>query len=354
MKSINTSKFTKTLSAVIILLGLYSTININYLLFHSLAEIFSIIVASCVFIITWNTREYIENKYLLVIGIAYLFIAFIDLLHTLSYAGMNIFTDYDFYANQLWIGARYMESLTLLFAFLFMKSRKELNVSVLFLIYTLITIALILSVFILKVFPICFIEGVGLTPFKQYSEFIICLILCLCLVILKKRKNSFQDRIYGLLFASIIFTIISELAFTFYISNYGISNIVGHYFKIFSFYLIYKAIVETGIIEPTGIIFHEIDQLNIMLKQELKKNQEKNRENEELIGELSSALTKVKQLSGLLPICSNCKKIRDDKGYWNQIETYISRNSEADFSHSLCPECLAELYPDIKVDDRVE
>jgi hypothetical protein len=55
----------------------------------------------------------------------------------------------------------------------------------------------------------------------------------------------------------------------------------------------------------------------------------------------------VKALRGLLPICSYCKKIRDDKGYWKQIEVYIAANSQADFSHGLCPECGFEHYPDI-------
>jgi PAS domain S-box-containing protein len=61
---------------------------------------------------------------------------------------------------------------------------------------------------------------------------------------------------------------------------------------------------------------------------------------------LQDALAKVKTLSGLLPICANCKKIRDDKGYWNQIEAYIHDHSEADFSHSICPECAKKLYPE--------
>jgi len=73
-----------------------------------------------------------------------------------------------------------------------------------------------------------------------------------------------------------------------------------------------------------------------------KKHEE---EREKLIGELQEALAKVKQLSGLLPICASCKKIRDDKGYWNQIESYIRDHSEAEFSHGICPECAAKLYP---------
>lgn len=61
---------------------------------------------------------------------------------------------------------------------------------------------------------------------------------------------------------------------------------------------------------------------------------------------LRDALTKVKELSGLLPICAECKKIRDDKGYWTQIESYIRNHSEAEFSHGICPECLKKLYPE--------
>lgn len=72
-------------------------------------------------------------------------------------------------------------------------------------------------------------------------------------------------------------------------------------------------------------------------------------EKEKLIAELQDALKKVKSLSGLLPICSFCKKIRDDNGYWRQLEAYIRDHSEAEFSHGLCAQCAKEQYPDIKV-----
>jgi DNA-binding response OmpR family regulator len=71
---------------------------------------------------------------------------------------------------------------------------------------------------------------------------------------------------------------------------------------------------------------------------------------EQLVTELQEALARVKQLSGMLPICASCKKIRDDKGYWKQIETYIRDHSEADFSHSICPECAKGLYAEVKKD----
>ncbi len=75
-----------------------------------------------------------------------------------------------------------------------------------------------------------------------------------------------------------------------------------------------------------------------------RKRAEAEREN--LIHQLETALREVKTLSGMLPICSSCKKVRDDQGYWNQIEQYISSRSDAEFSHSLCPECVKQLYPE--------
>ena len=70
--------------------------------------------------------------------------------------------------------------------------------------------------------------------------------------------------------------------------------------------------------------------------------------------ELEEALAQVKQLSGLLPICANCKKVRDDEGYWHDVAVYIHKHSEADFSHGICPDCLQELYPEFYRGEQVD
>jgi hypothetical protein len=88
-----------------------------------------------------------------------------------------------------------------------------------------------------------------------------------------------------------------------------------------------------------------IEKAHAALQLEMVERVRTQAENESLIGELEASLAKVKRLRGLLPICSACKKIRDDKGYWNQIESYIAMHSEADFSHGICPECAERLYP---------
>jgi hypothetical protein len=79
---------------------------------------------------------------------------------------------------------------------------------------------------------------------------------------------------------------------------------------------------------------------------DLKRELEKRVETRTL--ELKKAQAEIKTLTGILPICSFCKKIRDDKGYWEQVEVYINKHSEADFSHSVCPKCMQENYPNFK------
>jgi hypothetical protein len=89
--------------------------------------------------------------------------------------------------------------------------------------------------------------------------------------------------------------------------------------------------------------------LNKLLERDIEKRKLTEKDKERLILQLQKALSEVKTLSGLIPICAQCKKVRDDKGYWNQIESYIHERSDADFSHSICPDCAKILYPDIKL-----
>jgi hypothetical protein len=98
----------------------------------------------------------------------------------------------------------------------------------------------------------------------------------------------------------------------------------------------------------------EIQRAHEEIKFEMEYRKRAEIEKDKLIVELKDALDTVKTLSGLLPICASCKNIRDDSGYWNQIETYIQEHSEAEFSHSICPDCAKKLYPDIDLDNEDE
>ena len=243
----------------VILAGLYFSDLYSFLLFHVLVEIFSVIVAFTIFILAWNTRDKIHNSSLILLGAAYLVIGAVDLLHTLSYQGMGVFKTFSAdTATQLWIAARYIESLTLAVAPLFATRKISMPRAVVF--YAAIFILVIATIFIWPVFPTCYVNGMGLTPFKKISEYVISAVLLIGLVILIHQRRHFDKAVFYMLGISILLTIGSELMFTVYISVYGISNIVGHYLKLASFWLIYKAIIETGLQEPYTLLFREVAQ----------------------------------------------------------------------------------------------
>ncbi len=309
-------------------LGLYISSLYNYLLFHSLAEIFAVVVAAGIFMITWNSRSFSDNDYILMLGIAFLFVAALDLLHALAYGGIGIFQNYDVNLPiKLWLAGRFFQSVSLLVAPYFLTHR--LNIPIMFTIYILALSAVISSVFYFHFLPDYYIVGTGLTAFKKYSEYVISLALLGALAYLRLRWELLDPRVVFFMGLSIFCTIASELVFTMYFDATDFVNLVGHFLKIIAFLFIYIAIIDTGLKYPYLLLFHD-----------LKRREE----------ELQAALNRVKQLRGMLPICASCKKIRDDKGYWQQVEVYIKDHADVDFSHGICPDCRKKLYPEISGD----
>ncbi len=200
----------------------------------------------------------LDNNYLFFVGISYLFIGALDLLHTLTFTGMNIIVSPVYYANQFWVATRLLEALTFVAGFWFLNSRKKLNADLIFLSYLVISILILLSILYWHIFPLCFIEGSGQTKFKIYAEYIIIAILFLAGYLLYNKRSQFSESVVKLLTISLIFTILSEFCFTLYISNYSLINELGHYAKLVAFFMIYKANIETGFIRPTSLIFKNL------------------------------------------------------------------------------------------------
>lgn len=239
--------------------GLYFISTRNYLLFHSVAEVFSIVIACGIFMFARSARRFIDNGYLRLLGTAYLFIGIFDSLHMLAYKGMGVFQDQGGnVAIQLWIAARFMESLSFLAASAALK-RKPKD-SILVVCYLVLTGVLLGAIFWVPVFPECYADGQGLTPFKKQSEYVICGILLVSLWQLHRNRQGFSDPVLKLLATSLVTTIVAELAFTFYVGVYDLSNLIGHLLKVISFYLIYKAIIETGLARPYDLLFTELQR----------------------------------------------------------------------------------------------
>lgn len=252
------------LSAISILL--YYLSRRNYLLFHAIVEVYSIIIAAGIFFVSWNSRKHSENQNLVFLGIAYVFIGIIDFSHVLSYKGMNIFTDYSYYANQLWICARMIESTSILIFVLLGFRKIRIPYPPVFAGFSVITILCFLSVYIWKIFPVCFIDNVGQTTFKIVSEYVICFILLISLLLIIKTKNRYDKDLFLKISLSIVFTITSEFSFTLYSDNYGITNVIGHLFKVLSFYLIYQSIIVNTLQRPFDILFSELSETRAILQ----------------------------------------------------------------------------------------
>ena len=261
--------------AILTLGGLYVISLQNYLLFHSIIELATIVIVFAIFVIVWNTRRDITDTFFLVIGISFLFIGGIDLIHMLAYKGMGVFPgNSSDLPTQLWIAARYFQSIAFFIATLLIgksltKDRKY-DAGIIFATCTAAFVLILTSIFVWQDFPPCFIEGVGLTPFKIASEYVISVIMLATIVLLVHRRRSFDPSVWKFLVAAMVFLIAGELAFTSYISVYGFMNMLGHLFKLVSVYFFYRAIVVVGITRPFDLLFRE-----------LKKNEESLRESEQ-------------------------------------------------------------------------
>lgn len=243
-------------TSLIIILNI--SISYNYLLFHTLVELFSIIVAFAVFTVTWNSRKMLDNNYLYFQGITYFFIGALDLLHTITFKGMRIIDDPIYYSNQFWVATRFLEAAALIAGFLFLRRKKKFYPDLIFLMYTVITTLITLSILKWEIFPICYVEGVGQTAFKIYSEYTIIFLLIIGIVLLFKFRKHFEDSVFRSILISMCFAILSEFCFTLYVSNYSISNAIGHCAKLVAFFFTYKAVVEKGFIKPTTLIFKNL------------------------------------------------------------------------------------------------
>ena len=238
----------------------------NYLLFHTLVELFSVIVASGIFLIAWNSRRFMDNHYFLFLGIGCFFVGMVDLFHTLSYKNMGVFPSND--ANlptQLWIAGRYLQVATFLLAHLFLKRR--LNPHLALIVFAVASSLLTLSIFA-GIFPDCFVEGVGLTTFKIVSEYVISLGLLGAIILIRRDRQRFSPDLTRLLYTALTLLIIAELSFTLYSDVFGIINKFGHFLKVVGAFFIYKALIQIGLTRPYDLLFRELKESEEALVQE--------------------------------------------------------------------------------------
>ena len=243
---------------ILILSGLFLLSQVNFLLFHVLIELFSIAIMWAIFILVWNTRNIIENYSILFLGIAFFFIGVVDTFHVISYKGMGIFPGDDPNPpTQFWILGRYLQGIAFFTAPLFWN--RQFKASLVMVIFAAITTLLIATVFG-GIFPDCFVQESGLTAFKKNSEYIISLILIAAMWQFSRLREHLEPQILKFILISLSASVLSELFFTFYISVFGVSNVVGHCLKIIAILFLYKALIRSTIKNPFNLIFRELKE----------------------------------------------------------------------------------------------
>ena len=221
----------------------------NYLIFRSLAEVFSIIIGGAIFLVVWNARSFIDDNFLIMTGTGIVFVVIMDLIHTLAYEGVNIFRNPTMNAAaQLWIAARYMQSLLFITAVLLLNHR--INKWFLLITFSSVNLLIYGSIFLWDTFPVCYIEEQGFTSFEVVSEYLIIAIILLTMGVFHSIRSKFNPKMFGLLQTSFLLSILYELCFTSYLDAFGLVDFVGHIIKIYAFYALYSAFVSEVYIEP--------------------------------------------------------------------------------------------------------
>lgn len=231
----------------------------SFLFFHVIAEFFAVFVAFLIGIIAYYTFSFTQNRYLLYLGLGYIFIGILDAVHTLSFPNMNLFDTNDINVTlSIWVLTRIFEALILLTA-LYMKDKKFSGLLI-GLFFLMITTVIILISFTAPLS--LFLKDSGLTDLKNGLEYTAIAILSLTFILNKTNYKYFHQRIYYGLQTAIIFTILAELSFTTYLIWDGSAAVLGHVLKFISFWFIYQSLIVTSLIRPLNLFTKDVTSYN--------------------------------------------------------------------------------------------
>ncbi len=233
---------------MLLAIGLIPVSVYGQLLFHTLVELFAVCIAFISFVVAWNTYPFSRNHYLMVLGIGYFWVGVLDMAHAMTFQGMPFFADHHGSLSiQLWVIARYFEAILLVIAPVFIS--KAIRRKRIFLLMALISVCL-LWLTSQEWMPDMYVKGEGLTNTKIFSEYIIMSLLVVSMLLLWRQRVKLDQRSLMLIYLSIVLTIAAELSFTLYTNLHGSMLIVGHFLKLFSFWAIYVALIESSLKEP--------------------------------------------------------------------------------------------------------
>lgn len=298
-----------TMTAVVALAAsLYLISLFNYLLFHTLIELMAIITSALFFMVALIGSELGNSRLPFLLACGFFWSAVIDLVHTLAYKGMGVFPGYT--ANlptQLWILARYLESLVILGSVIWFGRPVRHRWIPAGGIGLLAAIGI--SLVFLGLFPTAYVEGKGLTQFKITSEYVIVAILLCSAVIIWAKRALLHPWTFQWLVTAIAFTILAELSFTRYVSVYGFFNALGHIFKFIAYAAMFHVVIRNMLELPLQLV------------------------------------------DAVVPLCARCKAIRVAQDTWTTVEEFLESKSGKMVSHGLCPSCYKALLEELETSD---
>ncbi len=253
------------LTAIIalVLLGLlYGARLHSYLLFHTLAEIFFIVVCLSVFVVAWTLRQYLDDDFAAFLGLALVVVAALHVVHLVDYPGLNLISHSPDPPTQVWLGARLLLAGSFIAATFFIGRR--MRVALVLSCLVAYALLLISSIYWWHVFPATLVTGTGLTPFKKASEYVICLLFLLAIALLWRKRDQLPYQSWRLLRAALAATIVAELWFTLYHSTATWPNMVGHMFLVISALLIFRAVVDDGLARPHALAVRNLREAEAM------------------------------------------------------------------------------------------
>jgi len=240
--------------------GLYFVSLYNYTLFKALIELTSIIFGVSAFIITTGATYLTKNGFMLVIAAGIFTSSVLDFLYILSFKGIEIFKGFGTdLPSQLWIGARFIQVAAILAAVFIIKlTLSKKCIAAISAIFSAVFIAIVLTIFVFQIFPASYIEDGSPTQFKLIITYIIIGLSAIAMLLYSLKRKAIGRRNFIFITTSLALLILSELSFMLRADIYGITDVLGNYFKLASFCFIFRFFIETNIKDPYMILFNNL------------------------------------------------------------------------------------------------
>ena len=304
---------------ILLTCSLLPTLLLSMALFHTLVELFAIVIALMSFFVAWNTFPLSRNNTFLFLGCGYFWVGILDLLHTLTFEGVALIPGLGIGSTiQYWILSRYFEALVLLCAIF--AGKYNIRPLSIMLAMSLVTILAVYEQ-VNQWLPVMFIPGEGLTSAKIVSEYLIILILCCAAIGFYRKPQSVGSDNAKLIILSIVFTILAELNFTLYTGFKELPLVLGHVFKLFSFWMIYRVLVESSLLMPVRSLSQIVESYDASTDETLIIDQNgqiiranrklRAKHGDQIAGSHCHAVLHDTRLS--LETCPQCQAIRDQQ-----------------------------------------